>query len=105
MTDTDSLLALALERCATISPHVDAIFQLKKLTHTSTYYALQFELFQLHLKVCLFERMFKFNHVGLGPGLCVVSASCMNVHIMCVPCMCRVCVFILSVCAACMLYA
>ena len=41
VTDTDSIAALALETCATIPPQVDAIFQLKKLTHTFAYYLLQ----------------------------------------------------------------
>ena len=39
--DTDSFVALALETCAAISPLVDAIFQLRKLMHTSAYYLLQ----------------------------------------------------------------
>ena len=38
VTDT---VSLALEICATISPNMDAIFQLWILTHTSAYYLMQ----------------------------------------------------------------
>ena len=41
VTETDSPIALALEVCATIPPHVDATFQFWKLMNTSANYLLQ----------------------------------------------------------------
>ena len=40
VTETDSLVALALEICATIPPDVNPNFKLRKLTYTSVYYFL-----------------------------------------------------------------
>ena len=43
---------LALEKCATISPRVDAFCQLEELTHNSAYYLLQnLNSIKLHSKI------------------------------------------------------
>ena len=68
--DTDLLLALALETCATIPPDVDAIFSTLEINvHFCIIFIAKFEFLKLHSKVCLFERMLEFNQVYLGPSL------------------------------------
>ena len=67
--DTDSLISFALKTCATSSPYVDAFFQLRIFFRIL--YIVKFELFELHSKVCSFERMLKFNQVCLSLSTCV----------------------------------
>ena len=67
--DTDSLVSLALETCATIPQNVDAIFTQDINVHFCILFIAKFELFKLHSKVRSFEQMFEFNQVRLGPSL------------------------------------
>ena len=67
--DTDSLVSLALETCATIPQNVDAILTPDINVHFCILFIAKFELFKLHSKVRSFERMFEFNQVRLGPNI------------------------------------
>ena len=64
--DTESLVSLALETCATIPQNVDAILTQDINVHFCILFIAKFELFKLHSKVRSFERMFKFNPSSFG---------------------------------------
>ena len=71
VTDTDSIVALALKTYATIPPQVDAIFQLEEINE---HFCILFtEFLELHSMVHLFERMFEFNQVRFGPNTYVYT--------------------------------
>ena len=77
VTDTDSLVALALETCATIPPDGDTNTEIN--IHLHILFIVQLELPQLHSRVCLFKRMFEFNQVHLGPSLGVAHINYKNI--------------------------
>ena len=64
VTDTDSLVALALEACAAIRPRMDAIFLIH--AHFRILFIAKFKLLKLHSKIRLFEQMFEFSQIHLG---------------------------------------
>ena len=66
--DTDSLVSLALETCATILQNLDAILTQDINVHFRILFIAKFELFKLHSKVRSFKQMFEFNQVHLDPS-------------------------------------
>ena len=68
VTDTDSLIPLALETCATIPQNMNAIFQFWILTHTSAYQNLNY-LNCIQRFVLSNKRMFKFSPDLFSPDI------------------------------------